>query len=69
MGGTHRGRGAVKRVPQASAIRGFATRQFYANETLDPESGSHKNDRFDDNELRNLIAIAEPMVECVVLRG
>jgi pyruvate formate lyase activating enzyme len=60
----------MKRI--AGLIKGariYAIQKFYAKETLDPGYGSQRNDRFDDDELRNLKAIAEPMVECCVLRG
>jgi pyruvate formate lyase activating enzyme len=56
----------------AGLIRGarvYAIQKFCAKETLDPDCGSHRHDRFDDDELRNLKAIVEPMVECCVLRG
>lgn len=52
-----------------AGARVYAIQQFYAKETLDPDCGSQRNDRFDDDELRNLKAIAEPMVDCCVLRG
>ncbi|MBL0713702.1 MAG: anaerobic ribonucleoside-triphosphate reductase activating protein [Desulfosarcina sp.] len=56
----------------AALIKGarvYAIQKFYAKETLDPDCGSRRNDHFDDDELLNLKAIAEPMVECCVLRG
>ncbi len=60
----------IKRI--TSLIKGarvYAIQKFYAKKTLDPNCGSDRNAHFDDNELRNLKATAEPMVDCCVLRG
>jgi pyruvate formate lyase activating enzyme len=56
----------------ATLIQGakvYTIQKFCAKDTLDPKFGSSGKCSFDDDELLNLKAIAEPLVESCILRG
>ena len=46
----------------------YTIQKFCANQTLDPNFGSSGKCSFDDDELLDLKAIAEPLVESCMLR-
>jgi pyruvate formate lyase activating enzyme len=61
---------SVRRI--AALIEGakvYTIQKFCAKQTLDPKFGSFGKRSFDDDELLELKAIAEPLVESCTLRG